>query len=113
MLGPLEHLVRLESKEPLDELEPPRQLDERSQLLRKDHPRAVRLSIDPTGAVLDGLEHHPLAEDLRDRIDVVERAERGADDEAAPTSRPRPAPRRVRPRRGHVAIEDVHAAAAE
>src|SRR5438552_3893262 len=29
MLGPLEHLVRLESKEPLDELEPPRQLDER------------------------------------------------------------------------------------
>src|SRR5438105_1019038 len=81
MLGALEHLVRLESKEPLDELESPRQLDERAQLLREDHAGSMRLAVHATGAVLDRLERHPLAEDLRHRIDVMERAERGADDE--------------------------------
>src|SRR6185436_259560 len=49
VLGALEDLVRLEAEEPLDELEAAGQLDQRPQLLRKDHPRAVDLAVDTAG----------------------------------------------------------------
>src|SRR5439155_1366676 len=64
----LQDLVGLEAEEPLDELEAARQLDDRLQFLRKDHARQVGLPVEPAGAVLDGLERHALAEDLRDWI---------------------------------------------
>src|SRR5256885_15017057 len=103
---------RLKSKEPLDELEATRQLDERPELLREDHPRQVRLAIEPARAVVDRLERHALTEDLAHRVHLVERRERGAHDQSPAPLEPRPAAGRVRPGRGHVAVEDVEAASA-
>ena len=89
--------MRLESEEPLDELEPAGQVDQGFELLREHHPAQMGLTIDLPCAVLDGLDEHPLPEDLADRIELVQRGERCAHDEAASTARPRPAPRGVRP----------------
>src|SRR4030095_1215881 len=111
--GALEDLPGLETEEPLDELEASGQLDKGLELLREDHARQVGLAIEPARAVLDGLEGHALAEDLAHGVDVVQRGERGAHDQTPAPSGPRPASRRVRPGRRHVAVEDVEAAALE
>ena len=73
----------------------------------------MRLAVHPSGPVLDRLELHALAEDLRDRVDVVEGRERRAHDQPAAPPGPAPPPGWIRPRGGHVAIEHVHAAPPE
>src|SRR5262245_54946259 len=59
--APLEHLMRLEAEEPLDELEAPGEGDERLDLLREEHPREMALAVHPAPAVLDALQDHRLA----------------------------------------------------
>src|SRR3989442_5413963 len=105
MLGPFEDLVRLESEEPLNELEPPGQVDQGLELLGKHHPAQMGLTIDLSRAVLDRLDEHPLPEDLADRIDVVQGGERRADGAAAAPAPPQTAPRRHPPWGRHLAAE--------
>src|SRR5437867_2250923 len=110
---PLQELVGLEAEEPLDELEAAGELHHGLELLREDHPGEVSLPVEAARAVLDRFEGHALAEDLAHGVDVVERGERGAHDQAPAALGPGPAPRRVGPRGGHVTVEDVEAAALE
>src|SRR5947199_2436391 len=110
---PFQELVGLEAEEPLDELEAAGELHHGLELLREDHPGEVSLPVEAARAVLDRFEGHALAEDLAHGVDVVERGERGAHDQAPAALGPGPAPRRVGPRGGHVTVEDVEAAALE
>src|SRR5437870_8311090 len=102
--------MALESEEPLDELEAARQLDERLELLRENHPRQMRLAVQPPRAVVDRLQCHPFAEDLGHRVHVVERRERGAHDEPPAALGPRPAPGRDLPDRKSTRLNSSHVA---
>src|SRR5436190_4245958 len=82
----VEQQVRFEAVEPFDELEAARELDERAELLGKDHPRQMGLPVDASGAVLNRFERHVLPEDLADGVHLVERRKRRTHDEASAAS---------------------------
>src|SRR5437773_4227746 len=109
VMGLVELEMRLEAVEPLYQLEAACQLHEGAELLREDHARGMTLTVDVALPVLVGLEFHVLEEGLGHRIEVLERLEGGPDGGPSPAARPRPAPRRVGPRRAHVAVENVEA----